>query len=409
MEDHTSKSIIGTESTELSEKRIVLCITGSVAAVKSPDLARTLMRKGAEVIPVMTRSAKKIIHPNLMEWATGNTCITRLTGKIEHVQHCGKHDKKADLLLIAPATSNTISKIACGIDDTTVTTFAATALGSKIPIMIVPAMHESMYTNPIIKKNIETLKKQGITFIEPDIKENKARLKPITYITKAITGAFKKKDLENKKIMVTAGPTIEYIDPVRIITNPGSGKTGILLAQAAQERGAQVTLIIANKDTEDCDYKTIHVKTTQDMYKAVKSNLKYTDILIHTASVSDFTFDPSKQKISTKNKVTLSLKPTIKILDKIRALKKDIFLVGFKAEYSVSKDTLIKRAEEKLKISRADMIVANDVSLAGCGFATDENKIIIINKQGKLTETKKAPKKELAGLILDRILENMPN
>ncbi len=409
MENHTSKSIIAQESTELSEKTIVLCITGSVAAVKSPELARTLMRKGAEVIPVMTRSAKKIIHPNLMEWATGNPCITGLTGKIEHVQYCGRHDKKADLLVIAPATSNTISKIANGIDDTTVTTFTATAIGSKIPIIIVPAMHESMYTNPIIKKNIETLEKQGITFIEPDIKENKACLKPTSYIAKAIESAFKKKDLENKKILITAGPTIEYIDPVRIITNPGSGKTGIYLAQAAQERGAQVTLIIANKDPKDSTGKTIQVKTTKDMYDAVKSSLKDTDILIHTASVSDFTFDQSKQKLPTKNKLTLSLKPTIKILDKIRALKKDIFLVGFKAEYSVSKETLIKRAEDKLKKARADMIVANDVSQEGCGFATDENRIIIISKKGKLTETKKAHKKELANLLLDRILEDIPN
>ena len=324
------------------------------------------------------------------------------------MQYCGRHDKKADLLVIAPATSNTISKIANGIDDTTVTTFAATALGSKIPLIIVPAMHESMYTNPIIKKNIETLEKQGITFIEPDIKENKARLKPTSYIAKAIISTFKKKDLKNKKILITAGPTIEYIDPVRIITNPGSGKTGICLAQAAQERGAQVTLIIANKDIEEENYKTIQVKTTKDMYGAVKSSLKDTDILIHTASVSDFTFDQSKQKQPTDKNLTLSLKPTIKILDRIRALKKDIFLVGFKAEYSVSKETLIKRAEDKLKKAHADIIVANDVSLAGCGFATDENRITIITKQGKVTETKKAHKKELADLLLDKITEKMP-
>ncbi|MFH1126580.1 MAG: bifunctional phosphopantothenoylcysteine decarboxylase/phosphopantothenate--cysteine ligase CoaBC [archaeon] len=405
--EHTSKSIIGTESKELADKKIVLCICGSVAAVKSPEIARELMRHGAEVYPVMSESAKKIIHPYLMEWSTGNPCITELTGRIEHVELCGKHEKKADLLLIAPATANTISKIACGIDDTTVTTFATTALGSKIPVIIVPAMHESMYENPIIEKNIYLLKSQGIIFIDPKIAHMKAHISPTEHIVKTICSIFTKKDLKDKRILITAGPTIEHIDPVRIITNPGSGKTGIYLAKAAHKRGADVTLITGNIGQLEKDgYKIIQTKTTSQMYNAVKGNLKDTDIFIHTASVADFTLDASQEKISTDKKtITLTLKPTIKIIDEIKKIKKDIFLVGFKADHSVKKDILIEKAKKKLEKSDADMIVANDVSIEGCGFGTDENKVIIVDKKGKVMETEKIHKKDLADLILDEILK----
>lgn len=409
--EHTSKSIIGSETSELAGKRIVLCISGSVAAIKSPEIARMLMRKGAEVYPVMSDSAKNIIHPDLMEWATGNSCITELTGKVEHVWLCGQHDKKADLLLIAPATANTISKIACGIDDTIVTTFATTALGSKMPIIIVPAMHCSMYDNPIVKNNILTLKKHGIIFIEPDISDGKARLKPPATIVNTVCALFRKKDLSGKKIIITAGPTIEHIDPVRIITNPGSGKTGYYLAEAADARGADVTLIAGNiGEFAFSGYKVIPAKTTEDMYKAVMDNLKGKDIMIHTASVADFTPEASKEKISTdkKNKnITITLKPTTKILDKIKDKKKSIFLVGFKAEHAVPKSVLIEKAKKKLEKSGADLIVANDVSEKGCGFGTDDNRIIIIDKKGKIIETEKMHKRALASLILDEILKRM--
>ncbi len=409
MERHTSKSIIGSESNELAGKNIVLCICGSVAAIKSPEIARMLMRKGAEVYPVMSASAKNIITSDLMEWATGNPCITQLTGKVEHVELCGQHDKKADLLIIAPATANTISKIACGIDDTPVTTFATTAFGSKIPVIIVPAMHNSMYDNPIIQNNILTLKKHGIIFIEPDIANDKARLKPTNSIVDTICSLFRKKDLSGKKIIITAGPTIEQIDPVRIITNPGSGKTGYHLAEAAKTRGADVTLIAGNiGEFAFSDYKVIPAKTTEDMYRAVMDNLKDKDIMIHTASVADFTPETSQEKISTENKtITITLKPTTKILDKIKNSNKTIFLVGFKAEYALEKSALIEKARKKLEKSGADLIVANDVSEKGCGFGTDENRIIIIDKKGNITEPEKMHKRSLADIILDEILQRM--
>lgn len=180
--NHPSDDIIGTKGNELKSKKIVLCITGSVAAIKSPEIAHELMRHSAQVFPVMTKMAQKIIHPDLMEWATGNQVIMELTGKIEHVEL----GSNTDLILIAPATANTISKIACGIDDTPVTSVISVALGNKIPILIVPAMHESMYKHPILIQNIEKLRSLKCEFIGPEIKEGKAKIAPVEKIVKKV-------------------------------------------------------------------------------------------------------------------------------------------------------------------------------------------------------------------------------
>jgi len=183
---HPSKNIVQTKGRELKDKRIVLCITGSVAAVECPKIARTLMRYGAEVFSVMSPMSQRIIHPYLMEWATGNTVVKELTGKIEHVALVGECPEKADLVLVAPATANTISKIACGIDDTPVTSVVSTAFGSKTPIIVVPAMHESMYNHPILTENIKKLKEFGIGFVGPRIEEGKAKIAETEEIVNAV-------------------------------------------------------------------------------------------------------------------------------------------------------------------------------------------------------------------------------
>ena len=180
-EKHPSKTIQGSESEVLAGKKIALCISGSVAAIEAPIIARQLMRLGAEVFAVMTTAATKIIDPNLMHWATGNEVVTELTGKIEHVSLAGNEVDHVDVILVCPATANTISKIACGIDDTPVTTVVTTGFG-RIPLAIVPAMHETMYSHPIVKKNIETLKKYGVYFIGPRMEEKKAKIAHIDEI-----------------------------------------------------------------------------------------------------------------------------------------------------------------------------------------------------------------------------------
>ncbi|MEM2897394.1 MAG: bifunctional phosphopantothenoylcysteine decarboxylase/phosphopantothenate--cysteine ligase CoaBC, partial [Candidatus Bathyarchaeia archaeon] len=237
--EHPSRDIVGTKGDELKGKRIVLCITGSVAAVESPKIARELMRYGAEVFTVMSDMAQEIIHPYLMEWATGNPVVVKLTGKIEHVSLLNK----ADLLLIAPATANTINKIACGIDDTPVTSAISVALGLKKPILILPAMHASMYMHPVLIENIDRLKRLGIEFIEPRIEEGRAKIATLEEVMEAVIAKFTEKDMEGLSVLITAGPTIEHIDPIRILSNRSSGRMGIALAKEAFRRGAKATLI----------------------------------------------------------------------------------------------------------------------------------------------------------------------
>jgi len=290
---HPSKDIVGTKGKELKDKRIVLCVTGSVAAVQCSEIARTLMRHGAEVFAVMSPMAQKIVHPYLMEWATGNAVLTELTGKIEHVALVGEHPKKADLVLIAPATANTISKIACGIDDTTVTSVVSTAFGSKTPIIIVPAMHESMYNHPILTENINKLKALGVEFVGPRVEEGKAKIAETKEIADAIIRKLAvKQDFSGFKVLVTAGPTVEYIDPVRVITNRSSGKMGVAIVEEALNRGAEVTLVYGlGRTTPPSETHVISVETTEQMREAVVSELesKKYDVVIAVAAAADWT------------------------------------------------------------------------------------------------------------------------
>lgn len=406
------KNIIGSKGNELKGKKIILCITGSVAAVRSIDIARELMRHGAEVYTAMTPMAQKIIHPHLMEWATGNPVITELTGKVEHVLLAGEHPWKADLILIAPSTANTISKIACGIDDTPVTTIVSTAMGSKIPIIIVPAMHESMYKHPIIIENIEKLKSLGIEFIGPRIEEGKAKIANIDEIVNAVIRRFKRtSDLAGKRVLVTAGPTIEYIDPIRIITNKSSGKMGIAIAEEALNRGAKVTLIHGKiKITPPQEAKLIKVETTEEMYHAVLRELETEEyhIIISAAAPTDYKpQQPHKNKISsrTKPEIEIKLKQTPKIIDKIKEIKPEIFLVAFKAEHNVPNNELIEKAYQELKLINADLIIANDVAREGVGFEVDTNEAFIIDKEKNILHIPLTTKRELAKIIIDEIIK----
>jgi len=200
---HPSKDIVSTGGLELKGRKIAMCITGSISAFQCPKIARELMRYGADVYPILSKKSQKIIHPNLMEWATGNTPVTKLTGKIEHI--AGILMNKVDLILISPATANTINKISCGISDTIVTTFISTALGSNIPIIIVPAMHESLFFNPILKKNIDKLLSLDIEFVNPRIEEGKAKMASVEEIVEVVIRRLLVQDMENIRILENRG------------------------------------------------------------------------------------------------------------------------------------------------------------------------------------------------------------
>ncbi|RLF29586.1 MAG: bifunctional phosphopantothenoylcysteine decarboxylase/phosphopantothenate--cysteine ligase CoaBC [Thermoplasmata archaeon] len=397
---HPADEIRHIKSKKLHKKRIVLGVTGSIAAVETIHLARELIRHGAEVYPVMTKSATHIIHPYSLEFATGNKTITELTGKTEHIYFCGKTKKPADLLLIAPCTANTISKIAHGIDDTPVTTFATTAIGSQIPIIIVPAMHISMYNHKTLQENISRCKKMGISFIEPHITKNKAKIADIEEIVEHVIRKTGKQDYKNKKILIIGGATAEPIDDIRILTNRSSGKTSIALAKKAFERGAEVELWYGHGKEKTPKYITVkNFETTNDLNKLIKKTNKKHDYIILCAAIADYM--PKKQdgKIpSGKKRLTIQLLPTPKILQQLKthATNKKTTIVAFKAEEK--KHLLKEKAYNLLQKNQIDYVVGNTLS----AFGSDKTEILIVDKKGK-TIYKKGKKEEIADHILDTI------
>jgi phosphopantothenoylcysteine decarboxylase/phosphopantothenate--cysteine ligase len=402
---HPASDIKGMKSRKLGGKRIVLGVTGSIAAVESVRLAHELIRHSAEVLPVMSHSAAEIIHPNALEFATGRQTIVEIGGKAEHISLCGSVKGKADLLLISPCTANTLSKIACGIDDTSVTTFATTAIGTNIPIIIVPAMHASMYSHPIVKENIKKLQKLGILVLEPRLEENKAKMADIEEVVENVIRFIGKRDLLGKKTLVIAGATAEEIDDVRIITNRSTGKTGIEIAKNIFERGGGVKLLYGVGAKKPPQYvhteKFSSVKNLIELLR--KINLKTHDIIIVPAAISDYTTNRQKGKIaSTKKKVLLKLTQTPKVVNFIRKNAPKAYLVGFKAEWGVSEGELINRAYRRLEDAGMDLIIANDISL----IKPDENTILIIDKNKHIKKVT-GNKQKLAEEIIDQIIPHL--
>ncbi len=412
---HPSKDIVESKGTILSGKTICMCLTGSVAVISSPIIARELMRLGAEVICVMSKAATELINPALMEWASGNKVITKLTGAVEHVYLAGERPKsvgKADLILICPATANTISKIAHGVDDTPVTTVASTAFGSSIPIVIVPAMHESMYKHPILEENEKKLRDCGVEILGPRISEGKAKIARIDdIIDRVIDLLITKKDLEGKKILITAGPTREAIDSVRFVSNKSSGKMGIEIAKEVSARGAEVLLIAGECMIKLPDYiNTKHVVSTDDFIKTVKEEISYNnyDFFISAAAVSDYKpVDCIEGKISSDNveELHVNMKLTPKIIDVARKKDYNLFIIAFKAETNVTKSELIERAYNRLLKSEADLIVANDIGREDIGFSSKYNEVFIIDKKKHITHVERNTKRFIASKIIDVALE----
>jgi len=400
---HSSKfEITATKSQLLTKKKIVIGMTGSVAVVEIVKLTRELMRHGAEVVIAMTKAALDLIQPALLEWASGNPVITKLTGEIEHVHLCGEHPDKADLLLIAPSTANTIGKIAAGIDDTVVTTFATTALGTGVPIAIVPAMHKTMYNNPIVIENIEKLKKIGVTFIGPRMEEGKAKIATTEEIIEGVITLLTPNDLAKKKVVVAAGPTRSWLDDVRFISNPSSGKTGIALALEAASRGADVVLLLG-PTTERVPNQNITIKrfeTPEELINII-NELKTIDLYVSAAAIGDYQTIKKEGKIPSKqSSLNLQLAPTPKVIKHVKTKFPKTTIVGFKAEANVSRQTLISRAKKSLVENGLDFVVANFVAKEEKGFATDKNAVILITKDGKQHDIPLTSKRELAKKIL---------
>ncbi len=382
----------------LKGRKIVLAVTGSIAAVETVKLARELRRRGAEVIAVMSNDAAKIIHPNALEFATDNDVITEVR-RAEHVKLLGLNES-ADLLLIAPATANTISKIANGIADTPPTLMALTALGSGKRIVVAPAMHKSMFD--AIADNLAKLREWGVEVVPPRIEEGKAKLASIDEICLFVERSLYSKELAGKKVVVTSGPTYEHMDPIRFISNRSSGRMGNEIALECWRRGAEVVLITSKPLSYNLpNFKQIYVRSVRDMLKAVLDEVRDADLFVSAAAPSDFVVEMADSKIKTTEELTIKLKMAPKIIKEVRKVY-DGHIIGFKAETGLSDDELVKVAEEKMVEDRLEMVVANDVKERGMG--TEDTRVVVITE--KRREWVEGLKSYVAERIIDIYVED---
>lgn len=388
-------------------KRVLLGVTGGISAYKAPTIASRLRKAGVDVTVVMTDAATKFITPLTMETMSGNRVITDMFSRdfpfeVEHISLA----KRSDLVLIAPATANFIGKVANGIADDMLSTTVMACKGIKV---FAPAMNTGMLTDEHYLKNVETLRNSGAYFIESESGQlacgdvGSGRLpEPETIVEYVLKLLKVNPDYEGKRVLVTAGATVETIDGVRYLSNFSSGKMGIAIADEAYLRGADVTLVCGRVSAPVPDYiKRIDVTSTEDMYNAVVDATKESDIIIKAAAPADYTpVRIADNKIKSESFV-LELKKTPDIAKAVGKIKGDRILVVFSAET----ENLLENAKGKLISKNADLVVANDVTQVGAGFGVDTNIVTIISKDGSVYEYDKMPKVEVANVILDRVKE----
>lgn len=403
-------------------KTIIIGITGGIACYKVIDLIKDLKKLGSDVHVIMTEASMHLVDIKDFEKASGNKVQTNLFyPKINYIDYIKKNKPIkhisladiADLFLLCPATANIIGKVANGIADDLLTTSITATIA---PVIICPAMNVKMWKNPIVQENVEKLKKLNYHFVEPEYGElacgykGMGRLANLKKIIERIELLLKKRnDFKNKKILVTAGATIEEIDPVRIITNKSSGKMGTNIAEQAFLRGADAILLRGYNSIEpNYSIKWEKFTTVGDLHNKIKKNIKRADIVVHSAAVSDFTINNKKNsKIKSGKELHLELTPTTKIFEKLKKLNKRIFLVGFKAEYDVAKNILINSAYDILKKAGADLVVANDVGKKERGFDVDTNEVFIIDKNKNVEHIELEDKRIVADRLLDIIIKNI--
>jgi phosphopantothenoylcysteine decarboxylase/phosphopantothenate--cysteine ligase len=373
----------------LKEKQIVLGVTGSIAAVEMVRLTHALRRKGARVTAVMSGAATRIIHPDALTYATGNETVVAITGRVEHVTHCGD-DGTADLLLIAPCTANTVCKMAAGIDDTPVTTFATTALGRGMPAIVVPAMHNSMFRHPGVRDCLARLEQWGVDVVPPRIEEGKAKIAGTDEIVLHCERALLGRPLAGKRILVSSGPCRESIDDVRVLTTRSTGQMGQELALQAFRLGADVTVVHSGRIP--C-VRNVAVTSASDMREAVLRICREEppDLYISAAAISDFAPEPFAGKLRSGAPVTLTLHPLPKLLDEV-ITGCGIPAVAFKLgsdEEEAAQDLLRKGAR---------MVVVNGPESMG----SPQGAVVIITKDSR--SEMEGSKEEIAAAIWQRIL-----
>jgi phosphopantothenoylcysteine decarboxylase/phosphopantothenate--cysteine ligase len=398
----------------LKGKKILVGVSAGVAAYKISRLVRLLIKEGAEVRIVMTPDAAKFVSPVTLSALSKNDVIMNIfpdgemktLNKVETQTWHVNLGIWADYFIVAPATANTLAKIAAGMSDNFL---LVTILATRCPIALAPTMDDDMYKNKITQSNINKLKSYGYRIIEPTSGElasglvGMGRMAEPEVMLEFLRNEFaKKEDLKDRKILVTAGPTREYIDAVRFITNPSTGKMGFAIAQAASERGADVTLISGPVNLSIENVNRIDVETSDQMFNAVKKNMKSKDAIIMTAAIEDFKpMKISKHKIKKenfKNKINIECGLSVDILKYLGENKKNYKLVGF----AVETNNEVSNAMSKLKRKNLDFIVLNNPNVKGAGFGTDTNVASIIDSKS-VNKYKKMTKLELADIILDKL------
>ncbi len=385
-------------------KQIVLGVTGSIAAYKAVVLLRTLLREGAVVHVVMTQSATKFITPLTFEVLSGHPVSTEVFEAHQEMKHLSL-PAQADAIVIAPATANCLAKTALGLGDDLLSTMLLTA---QCPLIVAPAMDGGMWTHPSVREHVGTLRARGTIVVDPETgplasgRVGVGRLAEETTILKAIQAALVPPcDWQGHRVLVSAGPTQEPIDPVRFISNRSSGKMGYALAEAAKARGAQVVLVTGPTGLPTPrGMEVVEVATAEEMLKALSSRLAWSTTVIMAAAVADFRPAHSavqKLKKEGRTGLTIDLERTTDILASLSAQRTTQLMVGFAAETS----DLIGHAKDKLTAKGLDLIVANDVTTLGGGFGSDWNAATLIDRQGAITELPLMPKRTLADAILN--------
>ncbi|MGG7077423.1 bifunctional phosphopantothenoylcysteine decarboxylase/phosphopantothenate--cysteine ligase CoaBC [Clostridium sardiniense] len=388
-------------------KCVVLGVCGGIAVYKALDVVSALRKKGVEVRVIMTESSTQFVTPLTFQSISQNMVITDMFAepKAWEIQHISLA-QKADIMLIAPATANIIGKVANGIADDMLST---TIMATKAKVIFAPAMNTNMYENPIVQANIKKLKEYGYEFIEPDSGRlacgdiGKGKLpKPEVIFEHVLTALHPTKDLEGKKVLVTAGPTRANIDPVRFITNNSTGKMGYAIAEEARDRGARVVLVTGAKNIKKPHgIEIIEVDTNSEMRKAVLDHYNSSDIVIKSAAVADYKPKEYSDEKIKKGDGNLNIEFTRDndILMELGEKKKNQVLIGFAAESS----NLIENAKGKLKRKNLDYIIANDITSKETGFGSDQNKVFVISKDGSIKELDIMSKREVASNLFDVI------
>jgi len=402
---HPTHDIRSSRSGLLDGKKIVIGITGSIAAVECVKLARELVRHGADVHAVMTPRACEIVGPYAIEFGTGNQVITELTGAVEHVSLCGDVEGRADLILVAPCTANTLGKMVCGIDDSPVTTFLTTGIGTGIPVLVVPAMHNTMYEHPKVRENIKTAGEMGVRFVDPVFEEKKAKMATVPRIVEEVIRLLGGGSMAGERVLVVTGATREPVDDMRFLTNRATGRTGVSLAVQAWRRGADV-LLMAGENV--CDIPShieqMRFRSTRDLLRKVEilsNEWGAPSVAYFSAGISDYAPVKMEGKMPSGEKdMKLDLEPTPKVIERFRKLFQDTFLVGYKAESLGDSTELLKRAFRRLKEVGMDGVVANDLS----DVTENSNQIFFLTPSKEAFKVR-GSKDEIASFILEKTMD----